>query len=394
MITAKQFKLDFAQQFREEIRVNQYEVDGRTFAIQCVAGFLPINLTGAAVTFYAKKPDNTILYNACTITDAVTGKIEYTMTGQTCAVAGTLQCWVEIIKDDAALRSFEFSVAVRPSPDESEAIESTSEFTTLEMALATVGAYDGRISNCEDDIDALDGRLTTAEGEIIIAQGSILDIVAQALSGWYPILHAVTYISATSFAVSGDQTGMYKKGRALRWTQNNTVRESNIISSAYSSGTDKTTVTIHAGYKIAVGDCSVLNTVSYPITNVYIGLHAHPAGFAEWFLLGATPTGFSANPVMALRFQVAGKLCRYVVTSTANGTSNSTTFSVPLPITAASISGTNWRSWALVVNNGTPVDGSCTIVSGSSTLSFYADAQSAFVASGNKSGNATIEYEW
>jgi len=63
-----------------------------------------------------------------------------------CAVAGDLRCWILVIKDDAELRSIEFKVTVQPSEDDTEAIESTSEFTALDEALAAVASvvtYDG-----------------------------------------------------------------------------------------------------------------------------------------------------------------------------------------------------------------------------------------------------------
>ncbi len=149
----KSLTLDFWEKHIRQIEVNQHEKDGRTFAIQCTTGSLPINLSGAAVTFYAQKPDGEVLYNACTITDAATGRITYTMTEQTCAVAGTLKCWIEIIKAGATLRSFEFAVLVRAALDESEAIESTSEFTALETALADVGNVKASITTLGNQLN-------------------------------------------------------------------------------------------------------------------------------------------------------------------------------------------------------------------------------------------------
>lgn len=142
MIIAKSFLLDFRTKYNEIIKVNQYEQDGRVFEIQCMSDIVPINLTGATVTFYAKKPDGSILYNDCVITDALTGKVTYTMTEQTCTADGLLNCWIEIIWSSAVIRSFSFTIEVVTALDETEAIESTSEFTALETALATAAGLD------------------------------------------------------------------------------------------------------------------------------------------------------------------------------------------------------------------------------------------------------------
>lgn len=142
MIIAKSFQLDFRTKYNEIIKVNQYEQDGRVFEIQCMSDIVPINLTGATVTFYAKKPDDSIVYNDCVITDALSGKVTYTMTEQTCAADGLLSCWIEIIWSSAVIRSFSFTIEVVTALDETGAIESTSEFTALETALATAAGLD------------------------------------------------------------------------------------------------------------------------------------------------------------------------------------------------------------------------------------------------------------
>ncbi len=146
MVTTKTLRLDVTKKYTEPIYLVQYEVDARILDIYLSAGSLSINLTGASVVFYAKKPDGTILFNNCTVVDAVSGHVVYTVTEQMCAVAGDLRCWILVIKDDAELRSIEFAVTVKPSEDDTEAIESTSEFTALDEALAAVASvvtYDG-----------------------------------------------------------------------------------------------------------------------------------------------------------------------------------------------------------------------------------------------------------
>lgn len=154
MITQK-ITLDFYQPFSGPIKWNQYEVDARQLEITCTAGSLPIDVAAATVVFYAKKPDGNILYNACTILDTANGKVLYTATGDTCTAAGGLQCWIVIDKTGSSLRSMDFAVTVRPSPDDSEAIEGESEFTALTEALATIAGLDARLDDVEAGLASL-----------------------------------------------------------------------------------------------------------------------------------------------------------------------------------------------------------------------------------------------
>ena len=153
MIIAKTIRIDFNRPYTEPIKVNQHEKDARVFDIYMSAGSLPIDVTDASVVFYAKKPDGHIVYNGCIVIAATTGHVTYKVTEQTCAAAGELRCWLLITKTGEALRSMEFTVTVNAGEDDSEAIESTSEFTALEAALAlaevatiTYSAYDSEAS--------------------------------------------------------------------------------------------------------------------------------------------------------------------------------------------------------------------------------------------------------
>lgn len=139
-MTTKYITIDVWQPQREPIIAVQHEKDGRGVQITLVGNGQPVDISSASVQFYAVKPDGEIIYNACTVIDATRGKIMYVLTGQTCAIPGDLRCWIEIIKDGDTLRTQEFKVTVLPSEDDSEAIESTSEFTALEDALSAIEA--------------------------------------------------------------------------------------------------------------------------------------------------------------------------------------------------------------------------------------------------------------
>lgn len=172
----KQLHVDLWQKILQPITVVQHEASGRTLAITLTGGGLPVNLTGCDVIFYAQKPDENILFNNCVIVDEAAGQVEYTITEQTVVLAGTLKCWIVVIKDGATIRSQEFHITVQESPDFTEAVESTSEFSDLEEALALVSGHEARITAAEGDIDGLDTRLTAAEEDIDAAEGKIGDL--------------------------------------------------------------------------------------------------------------------------------------------------------------------------------------------------------------------------
>lgn len=168
----RQISINPWQKFTEGISVVQHEKDSRDLYITLTDGINPIDLTGTSVTLYAVKPDNEILYNACTILDALTGKVSYTLTEQTCVMDGDLRCWIEIIKSGSVLRTQEFGIHVLSSEDSAVAIESTSEFTALEAALATVSAYDTRITAVEtqagENTDAITAALALVNAVVPI----------------------------------------------------------------------------------------------------------------------------------------------------------------------------------------------------------------------------------
>lgn len=152
----KTIKIDLWQKMLERITVVQREILGRSLTFQLYSGALPVNLSGCSVTFYAEKQDGTIVFNACTIVTAASGICVYTFTEQTIIVAGNLTCQLVIVGASAdKLRTQEFTVEVQASSDYTSSVESTSEFTALDVALALVSDHEGRLAAAEGDIDDL-----------------------------------------------------------------------------------------------------------------------------------------------------------------------------------------------------------------------------------------------
>lgn len=90
-----------------------------------------INLSNCTVTFYAKKPDDTKIFNYCTI-DTINNTATVELTSQTLSVPGVLECEFQILNSNNNLLKVQgLKIFVSSSKDFSESVESTSEFQVL-----------------------------------------------------------------------------------------------------------------------------------------------------------------------------------------------------------------------------------------------------------------------
>ncbi|MDX9739466.1 MAG: hypothetical protein RBT33_03905 [Candidatus Dojkabacteria bacterium] len=230
----------------------------------------------------------------------------------------------------------------------------------------------------------------------VASQQSIKAYVdARGLDGWIPVSNIYPF-SFTLGSTSGVQSfidwddtmdlcSYLQKGMKITWTQNSVQKYAYIIRVEADAGLSYTETTL-------VGDL-VLNTTTYPVTNIKFSMLESPFGFPTRFSYTPTIGGFSANPNMITTFSIIGRTCIVSAASTTNGTSNATTYTMTLPVAAATITNFTWRGYALVVNNNVALDGNWSITSGSATLNFFDAPLSGFTNSGNKSANAVIVYE-
>lgn len=137
----------------------QYDTDRQ---LNCVFDDVDIaDVTSARI--YAKKPDGTEVYNDCTIAD---GKITAPLTSQTLAVAGTLNCQIQLTIN-GTLTSFAFIVIVDESLVSSSAIESSNEYTALENVLNEVeSVIDGLPSKVSKSGDSMSGDLDMTNNKV------------------------------------------------------------------------------------------------------------------------------------------------------------------------------------------------------------------------------------
>ena len=108
--------------------------NARKIYISLTDGGKPYSISvGCTAKLRAKKPDDSVLYNDCTIQDNV---IEYTLTNQTSAYPGNVECEVELIgTDEKKITSPRFTIVVDDTIASDAEIESTNEFTALTNAI-------------------------------------------------------------------------------------------------------------------------------------------------------------------------------------------------------------------------------------------------------------------
>lgn len=108
---------------------------GRKLLVTLMENGKPYNITSDCyAVFRARKTDGTVLYNDCVIED---NEISYTITQQTLAVPGILDCEITLYGSDGKqITSPNFGIIVDETVQSDNEIESTNEFTALTKAMS------------------------------------------------------------------------------------------------------------------------------------------------------------------------------------------------------------------------------------------------------------------
>lgn len=108
---------------------------GRKLLVTLMENGKPYNITSDCyAVFRARKTDGTVLYNDCFIED---NEISYTITQQTLAVPGILDCEITLYGSDGKqITSPNFGIIVDETVQSDNEIESTNEFTALTKAMS------------------------------------------------------------------------------------------------------------------------------------------------------------------------------------------------------------------------------------------------------------------
>lgn len=165
--------------------------------------------------------------------------------------------------------------------------------------------------------------------------------------GWFSPINAGeewSFNTSTSVNVPSDATLIYQKGDKVRFSQGG-VYKYFYIADVPSS----TVLTLTGG-----SDYTVSNAV---IDTPMISREDVPFNFPDYFNWNPTQVGFAALPTSSTyQFVIKGKVCTVFVHQGVNGTSNSTSFTISAPLTAATVVNAFWGAAAWnMVDNGASV---------------------------------------
>ena len=289
--------------------------------------------------------------------------------------------------------------------DHTQYLNNTRHDTTGRHTLGTVVPHDdhGSLSGLTDDdhtqytkhpassTDNAIARWDGTGGRTLQGSSVIVDdngkLSGDGLDGWIYDTDTWTYVSATSFKITGkDVRYRFPKGTKIKLVQSSTTKYFYVVATSYTSGNTIVTVTGGSDYSLVSGTISG-QAYSYA---------AAPQNFPQWF--NYTPiiyTGWSALPTGTYKFYAVGNTCFYNIDQ-SDGTSNDATTRLGIPITAA---GNQVFSGAcgLAVDNGAILTGAARwyIDKSSTWVQFQKDmGTTSFTTSGTKRVRALVIYEF
>lgn len=164
----KNIKIDFSNDVViDTIKLVQGEIKARTIHFALYDGSAAVVLTGCTVRVYIMPYGATIgLYEDCVVTNAQTGKVDYTPSGNTAIISGEGLIRLEILVTGspdplAAAYSRKIPLVVAAKENFTGAIIASTVFSALQSALATAGTYLSRIVTLE----TADGQNVKLTGE-------------------------------------------------------------------------------------------------------------------------------------------------------------------------------------------------------------------------------------
>lgn len=251
---------------------------------------------------------------------------------------------------------------------------------------------DTRIEGVSDDncvyVDASADKVgfgTSTPAEKVDVTGNIATYGTNIGTGWFEVPDTWAYASASTITVPTDATTKYQKGDYLRWKQGGGYKYGTIASLT------ATVITI-----IVNTDYTVANSA---ITNVAYSRAVNPLGWPGWFNWAPTPTGFSVVPTTTMyKYSTRGNEITAVVRQGTPGTSNLTTFTIPAPVAAATVTNGSWQATTGVTSdNGVAlaVPALVQIASAATAFTLSKDISgTAWTNANGKRANFTIIYEF
>lgn len=204
--------------------------------------------------------------------------------------------------------------------------------------------FDAWLQNLQDQLD---------DNQAGNLQVQIDNILSAQKTGWRELTETFTYASAGSIAVASDATLRFYKGWGIRFKQGGAYKY------MYITAVAPTLLTVFGGQSYTVANAAITDVAVTPNPQ-------NAFGFPSGFNFANPPiVGFSSLPsTIDGRFWLNGLMCTYVHFQNGAGNSNSTLFTVGLPI-AMNADGNTVRYYGQVF---AAVNNSASILAGASVL--------------------------
>lgn len=133
-------KLELGREYYVPICFQQFD-EGAIQQFQILREGVPFNLTGYSVRMKAIKPDKTKIYNDMIIDNATSGLSTLKLTIQMLLVAGLMELQIEIRKSGIVFSTVILNALIKKSIDPTGLVQSSNEFTALDIALDKVDEW-------------------------------------------------------------------------------------------------------------------------------------------------------------------------------------------------------------------------------------------------------------
>lgn len=145
------------------------------------------------------------------------------------------------------------------------------------------------------------------------------------VTGWLEAGVTWTYVSATTFTLTGDYTSTYTAGLKLRMVQSATSKYFYVVSSSYSAPTTTVVIAVNTDYTLA----------NAAISSPYYSMIAQPVGFPAALNYTPTLSNLSGGTLNVSNYAIRGRHCKVRIRYTLAGAGVAGAVSLTLPLSAA-----------------------------------------------------------
>ena len=155
---ARKINFDMEVELLTPINAKENDLKSRYLEFTLFNNNKVVNLDGASVKFYAKKPDGHEVFNDCV--NLENNKIILELTTQLLAVPGLVKCELMIINPDGALLTSKiFNINVLDSINTENAIKSSNEYGTISELIKDITIAKENLGILSSAIDALNSTI-------------------------------------------------------------------------------------------------------------------------------------------------------------------------------------------------------------------------------------------